>query len=104
MSHPADCFVCADKRARFARAYPAKEATIAMTIPERESRFDENHDGPECINCQLPMPEGARWQTLVIARVTTQGEMDTLDDWALCPDCETASPDQLGKFVRYALS
>lgn len=76
--------------------------TVSAT--DRDSRLDENHDGPECINCAAPQPEGAKWRKLIVSSVDHQGVMDELESWPLCPDCEISQPARLVDYVKFALS
>jgi hypothetical protein len=61
---------------------------------------------PACINCELPIPRDARWKMLeVVSRYSGGGDLEVLQSWPLCPDCDTGlSPLDVVEYVRYALS
>jgi hypothetical protein len=61
-------------------------------------------DDKVCINCEREQPAGVRWRRLMLVAVDSQGVMDDLEEWLVCPDCDSAKGGVLVQYARFALA
>jgi hypothetical protein len=64
-------------------------------------------DGDCCINCGVEQMRTAAghqpWRRLAVVSIV-QGTLDVLEEWPLCPNCETGQGATLVQYVRLALT
>ena len=64
-------------------------------------------DGESCINCGVQELRNAAghqpWRRLAVVSIT-QGILEMLEEWPLCPNCETTQGATLVQYVRLALT
>jgi hypothetical protein len=64
-------------------------------------------DGECCINCGVQEVRNAAghqpWRRLAVVSII-QGNLEMLEEWLLCPNCETGQGGTLVQYVRLALT
>jgi hypothetical protein len=64
-------------------------------------------DGECCINCGVDELRNAAghqpWRRLAVVSIM-QGTLEVLEEWPLCPNCETGQGAMLVQYVRLALT
>jgi hypothetical protein len=60
-----------------------------------------------CINCDTPERRNAAgqqpWRRLAIVSIE-RGVLENLEEWPLCPNCESSQGATLGQYVRLKLT
>ena len=74
---------------------------------DRRITVSEVDDGECCINCgvqELLNATGHQsWRRLAVVSIM-QGTLEMLEEWPLCPNCETSQGATLVQYVRLALT
>ncbi len=67
----------------------------------------ELDDAEYCINCSVQELRNAaghrRWRRLAVVSIN-EGALEMLEEWPLCPNCETSQGATLVQYVRIALT
>jgi hypothetical protein len=77
------------------------------TLTNSVRALPELDDGEYCINCgvqELRTAAGHRqWRRLAVVSIN-EGALEMLEDWPVCPNCETSQGAKLVQYVRLALT
>lgn len=102
-----------DVRTLLVRSYPSSIAIRSSSVlersaqPGRVSGFRETDDSECCVNCGLQELRNATghqpWRRLAVVSII-QGNLETLEEWPLCPSCETSQGATLAQYVRLKLT
>jgi len=96
------------------RLFPSSTARRPSSVVERGDHPCRVHqvretidDGECCINCGVQELRDATghqpWRRLAIVSIT-RGNLETLEEWPLCPNCETRQGATLVQYVRLKLT
>ena len=95
------------------RSYPSSIAIRSSSVLERSTQpgrvfgFHETDDSECCVNCGLQELRNATghqpWRRLAVVSII-QGNLETLEEWPLCPSCETSQGATLVQYVRLKLT
>jgi hypothetical protein len=76
-------------------------------VPAQGVIVSEIDDGESCINCGVEVLRNAAghqpWRRLAVVSIM-QGILEMLEEWPLCPNCETSQGATLVQYVRLALT
>ena len=95
------------------RSYPSSTASPPSAVVERGAysgrvvRLREIDDSECCINCGVQELRSATahqpWRRLAVVSII-QGTLETLEEWPVCPNCETSQGATLVQYVRLKLT
>jgi hypothetical protein len=75
-------------------------------VAERLEEFHGLLENDLCINCDTPELRNAAghrpWRRLAVISID-QGVLETLEEWPLCPNCESSQGATLVQYVRFKL-
>lgn len=100
-------------RTLLVRSYPSPTAIRSISVIESSTQpgrvfvLRESDDSECCINCGLQELRNATghqpWRRLAVVSIV-QGNLETLEEWPLCPSCETSQGATLVQYVRLKLT